>query len=83
VAAITPEYFDNISSMIGTLSKLVTTLDTTASALRAMASDLQKPGNILLGNDADNIRKKLVELQEIIHTIQVRMLQFKIYIGLF
>ena len=83
VAATTPEYFDNISSMIGTLSKLVTMLGTTASALRAMASDLQKPGNILLGNDADNIRKKLVELQEIIHMIQVRMLQFKIYIGLF
>jgi ABC-type transporter Mla subunit MlaD len=83
VAATTPEYIDNISSTIGTLSKLVTTLDTTASALRAMASGLQKPGNILLGNDAENIRKKLVELQEIVHTVQVRMLQFKIYIGLF
>jgi hypothetical protein len=48
-----------------------------------MASGLQKPGNILMGSDVDNIGKKLVELQEIIHTIQVRMLQFKIYIGLY
>jgi ABC-type transporter Mla subunit MlaD len=83
VAAATPEYFDNISSTIGKLSGLVKTLDTTAGALRAMASDLQKPGNILLGNDAENIRNKLVELQEVIHTIQERMLQFKIYIGLY
>jgi hypothetical protein len=83
VAATTPEYFDNLSSMIGRLSGLVTTLDTTATALHTMASGLQKPGNILWGSDADKTRMKLVELQEIVHTVQKRMLQFKIYIGLY
>jgi ABC-type transporter Mla subunit MlaD len=83
VAATTPEYFDNLSIMVGRLSGLVTTLDTTVSALHTMASGLQKPDNILWGRDADNVRKKLVELQEIIVTIQKRMLQFKTYIGLF
>jgi hypothetical protein len=83
VAAATPEYIDNISSMVGTLSKLVATLDTAVNALHTMTSGMQKPGAVLWGSDADNIRKKLIELQEIIHTIQVRMLQFKIYIGLY
>jgi hypothetical protein len=48
-----------------------------------MASGLKKPGNILWGSDADNTRKKLVELQEVVHTIQIKMLQFKIYLGLY
>jgi len=79
-AAKTPEYFDNMSFMIRTLSKALVTLDTTVTMLHTLTSNLQKPGAVLFGSDADNVRKKLVELREMVRAIRIHMLEFN---GLF
>lgn len=80
--AAAPEYIDNINDRLRTVSGLLTAIDTTADNLRQLTINMQKPDGVLFGDDVENIRKKLVELQNILATIQKRLLQFKIYLRL-
>jgi ABC-type transporter Mla subunit MlaD len=81
-AAATPAYLDNIQSELGRISGFAASLDSASRKLLAMSGSLQNPQNILWKSDAENLRKRLVELQDVTAAIQKRLLQFKIYLRL-
>jgi hypothetical protein len=83
VAIAAPGFLDSITVQMRSLSGLVSTLDTMAGTLRTFASNLEKPGNLLFGGDAEVAGKKLAELQNVVTAIRQRTLQFKIYLGFF